>query len=182
VECSIIKTSNVTLKIPAVTFIEGPSDIVVPTQSFKILAGGGLVETLVVYQTCTLEPGGIAKCLVSEKIAYNGKTEVSQVMETVTVNAVALTGAGAIVATTTFTQTVTPTPSQSPSGFITSTTSTSTSTTSSASSALSITTIYEAPTGTGAPTGGTLSNDAQTLKYAPRTGFLAVLGGLLMLL
>jgi hypothetical protein len=76
--------------IVAVTFLEGASNIIVPTQTFAIPADDGQSETIVLYQSCAVGQGGVADCLVSEAVAFSGSTIASAATQTVTISAVTL--------------------------------------------------------------------------------------------
>ena len=72
------------IMITALTFVEGPSELVVPTQTVSIIAGGSVTGTLITYQSCSLGSGGDANCFIDETIAIAGTTTSSEFAQSVT--------------------------------------------------------------------------------------------------
>jgi len=162
--------------VPTITFLEGPSDIIVPTQSFEISAGQGQIETFVIYQSCGVGAGGLANCMVSEEVRFMGTTASSAIFETVTVSAVTLSGAA---------PTQTPSPSTTPTPTITPSASQGVPMNSSPSS-LSTSDFFDStdstiPTDSGAASVPTLTGGA-TPFLAPPAGLVALISALLTLL
>jgi hypothetical protein len=64
--------------LPGLTFIAGSNNLVVPTQTLIITIGGSdAVETLVIYETCTIgNIGAVATCVASNSVnVFGDKTE-----------------------------------------------------------------------------------------------------------
>jgi len=73
-----------------ITFIEKGNDIIIPTATFERAVNEGKFETFVLYESCAVGRGGVAKCLVSEKIAFEGTTLASAVTTSATITAYTL--------------------------------------------------------------------------------------------
>jgi len=71
--------SDPNIAIPTITFVEGASSVVVPTQTFKEVDIDGpssqaMTITVIAFQSCGVARGGVATCIASEEVKAGGKT------------------------------------------------------------------------------------------------------------